>query len=256
LVPSGRLCQLLAIDFVDPLYGWAVGLDGRVLATTNGGVNWFPQQSLTTNALNAVDFIDRSNGWVVGDWGRILRTTNGGSSWVTQISPTTAWLWGVRFANASLGWAVGDSGIILVTTNGGEIWNRQSTGTQDLFGVDIRYGMGWIVGSRGVILHAEGLVAVDQSGSNQPLGFELLQNYPNPFNPETNIEFSLTSRQRVRLTVFDILGRQIATLEDNVRPAGRHTVSWNRNGLSSGVYYYRLEVGGNTIATKRMVLLR
>ena len=247
---------LLAIDFTDLLYGWAAGIGGRILATKTGGTSWFPQQSITANALTGIDFVDRLNGWAVGRNGTIVRTSNGGASWVQQNSRTTAWLWGVRFMSATLGWVVGDSGIVLSTTTGGETWLRESATTQNLLAIDVGYGKGWIAGSGATILHAEKLAGVRDWGSEVPLSVELLQNYPNPFNPETKVEFSLSARQRVSLKVFDILGRETTTLVDDVRPAGTYVVSWNSLGLSSGVYCYRLLVDGRVVSTKRMVLLR
>jgi hypothetical protein len=85
--------------------------------------------------------------------------------------------------------------------------------------------------------------------------YELFQNYPNPFNPQTEIVFSLARRDKVRLIVYDILGREITTLVDEILPAGRHVVPWNAVGVSSGVYFYRLTAGSHT-DTKKLVVLK
>jgi hypothetical protein len=97
-----------------------------------------------------------------------------------------------------------------------------------------------------------------------PGGFALEQNYPNPFNPETRIRFTLPSMQRATLTVYDILGREVAVLLDDVRPAGQHEVLFpGRAGsspsaggpsLASGVYLYRLTAGGNVICRKMLLM--
>jgi hypothetical protein len=87
------------------------------------------------------------------------------------------------------------------------------------------------------------------------LHFTLHQNYPNPFNPSTTIRFSLPKREHVTLKVFDVLGREVATVVDGEMEAGEHTVIYNASGLPSGVYLYRLEVG-NFIRTRRMVIIR
>lgn len=86
--------------------------------------------------------------------------------------------------------------------------------------------------------------------------FELMQNYPNPFNPSTRIKFSLPVSQKVSLEVFDMLGNNVATLVDEYKLAGNYEVEFSaKNGLASGVYYYRLVVG-NYSQTKKMILMR
>jgi hypothetical protein len=88
-----------------------------------------------------------------------------------------------------------------------------------------------------------------------PGTFALLQNYPNPFNPETRIDFTLAERGHTTLTVFDLLGREVAVLVDEVMGAGSHQARWNAGQAASGVYLYRLTSGGAT-QTRRMVVLR
>lgn len=72
--------------------------------------------------------------------------------------------------------------------------------------------------------------------------FELVQNYPNPFNPSTVISYHLTQNGNVKLTVFDILGKEIATLVNGKKDAGSHTVNFNASGLQSGIYFYKITV--------------
>lgn len=85
---------------------------------------------------------------------------------------------------------------------------------------------------------------------------DLSQNYPNPFNPETTIEFTLSTSGQTKLTVFDLLGREVATLVDETLSAGRHSYHFSANpGLASGVYIYRLSTPNST-ETKKMILLR
>jgi hypothetical protein len=88
-----------------------------------------------------------------------------------------------------------------------------------------------------------------------PSEFQLSQNYPNPFNPTTSIQFALPNSQHVTLKVYDILGREEATLIDGTFPVGRYTATWNASAASSGTYFYRLTAGSFTL-TKRMLLLK
>jgi hypothetical protein len=88
-----------------------------------------------------------------------------------------------------------------------------------------------------------------------PARWALGQNYPNPFNPATVFSYQLAERSSVRLQVFDIFGREIATLVDGVQEAGPQSVRWDAGGLASGSYFYRLQAGVFT-ATRRLLLLK
>ncbi len=86
-----------------------------------------------------------------------------------------------------------------------------------------------------------------------PNVFELKQNYPNPFNPATTIEYTIPENSRVVLKVYDLLGKEVATLVDKEQNAGSYIVMWNANSVSSGIYFYRITAGKYN-DTKRMVL--
>jgi hypothetical protein len=88
-----------------------------------------------------------------------------------------------------------------------------------------------------------------------PTEFRLLGNYPNPFNPSTVISYALPGRAHVRLRVFDLLGEEVATLVDEVQEEGLRSATFDGSGRASGVYYYRLQVGG-LAGTGKLVLLR
>ena len=96
--------------------------------------------------------------------------------------------------------------------------------------------------------------------TNQPEKFQLSQNYPNPFNPTTSIKYAIGSRQFVTLKVYNLLGKEIATLVNEVKPAGTYEVTFNRHSgevwnLPSGIYFYELKAGSFT-QTKKMMLLK
>jgi hypothetical protein len=103
---------------------------------------------------------------------------------------------------------------------------------------------------------ARGTVTGVQAESGSiPSAFALLQNYPNPFNPTTNIEFRIANLELVTLKVFDLLGREISTLVNEVRPAGLYTVRWDASSLPSGVYFYRLQAR-EFVQTRKMVITK
>jgi hypothetical protein len=88
-----------------------------------------------------------------------------------------------------------------------------------------------------------------------PSRINLSQNYPNPFNASTTIEFSLPEEAYVDLSIYDLLGREVTVLEKGLKPAGKYEIPFDASGLSSGVYFYRLQAGEST-ESKRMVLLK
>jgi subtilisin family serine protease len=88
-----------------------------------------------------------------------------------------------------------------------------------------------------------------------PSATELLQNYPNPFNPATSFRYRLAESGFVTCKVYDLLGREVATLVSERQAAGEYTVTWNAAGEPSGVYFYRL-IAGSSVRTRNMILLR
>lgn len=107
------------------------------------------------------------------------------------------------------------------------------------------------------------IIAAIRQGDNIPAGaeneylkektFSLKQNYPNPFNPSTTIEYSVPSNSFVSLKVYDIQGREVATVINKQQDAGSYITTWNASNVSSGVYFYKLTAGSYT-QTKKMLL--
>ena len=95
-----------------------------------------------------------------------------------------------------------------------------------------------------------------ERGSEVPGAFVLEQNYPNPFNPTTTIEFGLQRAAHVTVSVFNALGQRIATLADGTEQAGTYRVSWDATSVPSGVYLYQMEVDGQVVQARKMVLMR
>ena len=155
----------------------------------------------------------------MGGNGTILRTTNGGASWIAQASGTNIRLYGVFFTDANTGTAVGWLGTILRTTTGGVVSVK-----------DVRQ-------------------------SEIPREVALHQNYPNPFNPSTNIGFTIQTSGSTLLKVFDVLGREVATLVNEEIQPGTYEVTWDAKDLPSGVYFYNLQTG-TFVQTRKMILLK
>jgi len=176
------------------------------------------QSSGTSLQLNDVFFIDDFNGWVAGLVGTLLHTTDGGSSWLAEPSGTTHFLYGVHFADHLTGWLVGDLGIILATDNGG-------------------------------------VVGVEENDETDHSSTTILENYPNPFNSVTTIQYYVAFRQRITLTVFDLLGREVAVVKDGWEDVGFRSAHFDAGFLPSGIYFYRL-ASDHGILTQKMVVLK
>ena len=279
---TGAFPGLHGVYFKNSTDGIAVGNYGTVLTTLDGGQNWVYHFLGIYYFLKGLYFLDSNNGWAVGHYtasnGLLLKTTDMGISWHIQILGTPGNpgpLNDVYFSDVNFGTAIGQ-GRTLRTTNGGGNWNTLLTGTIDIFtGVYFTdTNNGWMIDNYGWLYHTtNGGVSYIENEVNNPIEFQLSQNYPNPFNPSTKIKYSIPSvalRQAqsdiiVTLKVYDLLGREIATLVNEEKPAGEYEVNFDatnltggisaKGGYASGVYFYQLRAGDFT-ETKKMVLLR
>lgn len=353
---SGITVFLTDIHFIDNTTGWISGFSGVVLSTTNGGANWTQLSSGSGNDYYSIRFANSLTGWVTGLSGTLRKTTNGGVNWTSQNSTSVEDLLTSFFTSASTGWISSSNGEILVTTNGGNNWLTQSTSTSaSLNSVHISGNFGWACGSNGTIIATttggfsaptaptlrlpandtvgttltptlrwfsvtgaeiyhvilstdslfstllindstasvfydigsgilqgntkyfwrvrgrnlagfgvyssrwkfttENLTGISIVNNETPGMYSLSQNYPNPFNPVTNIRFAIPESGPVKLTVFDMLGREVETLVNENLDRGTYNADWNASGYPSGVYFYRIEAGGFG-EVRKMILVK
>jgi hypothetical protein len=274
--PQGYLVTFYSAFMLTPLIGYEVGVNTifspLVAKTTNGGANWtFYSFMVNNNEANLMDvyFFDMQNGISVANlWnsqGGISRTTNGGLNWTSQIF--TYGLFGIDFPSPSTGYCVGFNGYILKSTDGGNNWSQQVSGTNvNLRSVDFLDSLvGYAVGEGGTILETTngGVVGVSIITNEIPESFSLSQNYPNPFNPSTKIKFDIPLSRgvpeghgvSVTLKIYDLLGREVATLVNQQFKPGTYEVDWDGTNYPSGVYFYKLTTCFFK-QTKRMVLIK
>ncbi len=142
------------VCFVDSLTGWAVGSDGTVEATRDGGRTWRGIDVDPYRDFNGVCFVDERNGWIVGHLESIVHTADGGTTWSWQSEGLEFALLRVVFLDTLDGWAIGfgygggEHGLILRTQDGGETWSIQEVTPEVLFSVHFRDNRhGWITGS-------------------------------------------------------------------------------------------------------------
>ena len=116
-VPTGN--DLKSVYFTNANTGYAVGGNGTIMKTIDGGTNWIRQNSGTAYNIYSVCFTDFNTGYAVGNYGTILKTINGGTDWMTLSSGATNMLLSVYFPSPDIGYIVGYYGTILKTTDGG-----------------------------------------------------------------------------------------------------------------------------------------
>ena len=149
--------------------------------------------------------------------------------------------------------------MILESRDGAENWEVQIDGlSAPLNALHFKDGYGWAVGENGLVLRYRDPTFIEDDKNLLgiiPDKFELKQNYPNPFNPETVISWQLAVGSHVELSVYDLLGKKVATLVSKRMAAGNHTYTFDGKNLASGIYYYQL-LAGNFREVKKMILLR
>jgi len=142
-------------------------------------------------------------------------------------------------------------GANMIKNNGAALGTAKDA--MDYINNGITVPAGWIPGSYGMIYYGNPATSVAVT-AELPESPVLLGNYPNPFNPQTIISFALPDNGFVKLSVFDISGRQMAQLVNGWREAGYHEVTFDASGLASGMYLYRLSAGNTAISGKMMLV--
>jgi len=257
------------VCFIDSLHGWvAAGYNsindlGRIFKTIDAGETWTELTGGSSINFRHILFVDSTKGFSFGyksPYAEIYSTTDGGKSWGTKKFEYTTFS-RVKFIDKKNGWLIGPFGIIYGTTDGGSSWERQHTYTsRNLNGIDfIDANNGWAVGWYGAILHTTdgGITFVDnkEKTNGVPANFSLYQNYPNPFNPSTTFKYEIPEESFVKIIIYDILGREIVTLVNEFKAAGKYSVTFNAGNLASGVYIYQLGARGFVI-NKKLVLMK
>ena len=189
--------------------------------TTNGGTTWQPLSNvLTEKGVLAAYPAGSTKAWMAGQH-TVAYSSNNGASWVEQPTDRVSGAFSaISLSDPAHGW--------MVTWNG-EILRYRTRGEPVTEAVPPAVGV--------------------------PSQAMLEQNYPNPFNPKTGVRFQVSGVSDVKITVYDLLGREVAVLVNERKPAGSYEVSFDGSGLASGVYFYRLNAGA-FVQSKRMILIK
>jgi len=262
-------------SFQNNIYAGTV--DEGVKISTNYGDSWY-QSSLDSMFITYLAVNDSGNIFAGECGGRLYRSTDNGTNWVQLSNPWTnsysciATILPVNqdyiFVGLGRWTSVNDSNLIYRSSDNGFSWELSDAGinsdainnlllssdnslyatTRDGLYKSTDFGDSWL----SVAPFVTGLIS---NNSGIPDEYKLEQNYPNPFNPTTVISYQIPQQGFVTLKIFDVLGKEVATLVNEEKPAGVYEVSFNAVDLASGVYIYRMKVN-DFIQSKKMVLLR
>ncbi len=244
-----------------------------VFVTTDGGYFWSetglssPLMFESVTCLAATPFADLSGTGQPGisdttifagtDSSGLYYSTDSGNDWTHVDGITAKDISSFLFTKNSLLVGTHDGGVFLSTDNGHD-WETMIAGLSTMNVLSLamdRQGFVYAATDSGVFKTVGPLTAIMSSYQHAPETFSLNQNYPNPFNPATIISYQLSAVSHVALKVYDLLGREVATLADGVERPGNYVVHFDGSKLASGVYFYRL-VAGRHVITRKMVLVK
>jgi len=214
-----------------------------VYTSTNFGVNWF----LTVNEINANAYsLYSKNGLILaGTANGVYISTNSGNNWrlINEI-PGNIGLFGFASFNTQnifiSGWGDG----VYRSTNMGINWVLKNEGLNDISCNGMLYYNNFVYcGTHNSIYRRNltELIPVIENNGIIPTEFIISQNYPNPFNPTTTVIFSVPHLSNVRISIYDITGKEIEVLENKQYQAGNYKIQWNASNISSGIYFFVLE---------------
>lgn len=244
------------------------GTDGLLWRSTNSGATWIRVNSNRYDYLNDVVFITDQIAMICGNNGTILRSTNAGATWAVNLQNLTSeHLRSIDMFTEGSDTKIttcGDHGKILTSNDVGFSFVEQlNLESRHMYGVSLRSLLeGTAVGEIGsgaagamYVTMTNGTVGISQIGNTVPDKFELKQNYPNPFNPSTKINFSMPFAAQVKLSVYDMSGKEVASLVNAKLGVGNYEYEFNASNLASGVYFYKL-ITNDFIQTKKMTLIK
>jgi hypothetical protein len=231
-----------------------------VYVSTNNGTSWTAASTgLTNNYVLSLAVSPNGVGGTnlfAGTSGGVFLSTNNGTSWTAASTPFSGFSQMVRVGSNLF---AGTYGSVFLSTNNGTSWSAVNAGLMNtnvkaLAVSDTNLFAGTYYG--GIWRRPLSEMITDVESEQQlPTNFALEQNFPNPFNPVTNFQFSIVNRQLTILKVYDLLGREIATLVNEEKQPGTHTVQWDASNVASGVYLYQLKAGAYT-ETRKLLLLK
>ncbi len=256
-------------SFLNSQTGYACGghmdIAGIIWKTTNSGLHWFtycvgPEPLFDIKPLSETKIVSTGGDLEFG--ASTVNSIDGGNNWIYDTTglagqgqalafrtPAELWvplsfsqLWGLNLDSGK----TGSTWIGIPAPDSTYVYAAQF--------VTPTYG--WGFGSHGAILkYNSSVIGITPTGNPLPRKSSLKQNYPNPFNPSTVIKYFLEKQGLVRITIYDLLGKEIKVYTEGIRPAGENSFRFVNFGLSSGIYIYKIS-SGDFSESKKMVLIK
>ena len=239
-------------SFPEPDYGFYQA-SNKLYNTTNFGLNWSLVRDIETGRIV---FIDRNTG-IAAQGNSISRTTDGGQTWLEGAHIDIIVDYDIKKNGSGSTLMVMSFDSLYTSFDLGISYTVEVIPFDDLRTITmIDPSKAWLTGFYGkIVKYHNTSITLGFKGEVQPNDYILFQNYPNPFNPSTKISWQSPAGSHQTIKVFDVLGREVATLVDEYRNAGYHEVEFNAAHLASGIYYYQLKAG-DFIETKKMIYLK
>jgi hypothetical protein len=174
-------------------------------------------------------------------------SVDGGYNWVSKLNDLGNSI-AVYPITGKSGWIscydfLNDIMRIYYTTDLGNNWQQKLSSTEIVTAFSCKNGYTWLAGTNGLIMKEVSKLSSVENESKTPINLRLFQNYPNPFNPTTTINFEIPTAEYVTLKVYDVLGKETATLVNERKLTGVYKMNFDGNRLASGVYIARLTAG-------------
>jgi photosystem II stability/assembly factor-like uncharacterized protein len=242
--------------------GGVMDIAGLIWKTIDGGLNWYIVDT-TAEPLYSIKYYNYPRAYACGGdfeyGGSFSHSLNGGDSWNNRTTGLFGIAQAIAFRNAKECWVpLGFSRSWMCSFDSAKNWilmaAPDTSGIFDAFFIDGDHG--WAFGQNGSILKYIVPIGINNNQSSVVTRFKLDQNYPNPFNPSTTINYQLPVASVVKITVFDLLGREVSVIVNKKQNAGTYKVEFNAESLGSGIYFYQFVSDGNVIDTKKMVYLK
>lgn len=232
---------------------------GGIFLSTNDGTSWTAVNDGLANTRVLSLGVADENLFAATFGGGVFISTNNGTSWTAVNNGLTHLsVYAIAARDTGLFAGTGGGGVFLSTNNGAN-WTSANEGLTGMNVMTLTIHDNFLFAgtlSQGVWRRPlSDFVSVHENSASMPEQFLLEQNYPNPFNPQTTIGYQLPSRVNVSLKIFDLLGREVATLVNGLEEPGFKSVSWDASRASSGTYFYQLK-SGRYVSTKKMLVIK